>query len=94
MNIQPGSAIALANATTLADLCGTCECDIPNIDAAFIRDCESNAPYQPTAYCSPECMQVAEEKAYEAVYTNWPNNCTCNGDFCRECLERRRRERE
>ncbi len=77
-----------------ATLCTRCDEVILNIEEAFVRDSEVGAPYEIPLYCSAECRNKEDEDEYERVYSNWPNNCTCNGDFCGECLERRRRERQ
>jgi len=62
-NIQPGSALALADYVNQPECCRQCEGTITG--EPFIRECEVNAPYQPAGYCSVECRDLADEAAYE-----------------------------
>lgn len=67
-NIQSGSRIALAEATDLSEICTRCEADIRG--EVFVRDSEAHAPYQPSPYCSLECVAAADDDAYNSEMTN------------------------
>lgn len=67
MNIQPGSAIALSNATNLVEYCARCESEIKG--EVFIRDAEKDAPYTPSPYCSKQCCDLTDEDVYEVAST-------------------------
>ncbi len=47
--------------------CARCDDRIAEVERAFIRESEADAPYTPSLYCSEECRDAAEQDAYETA---------------------------